>query len=106
MTAYYTAGLPPQTASRDGSRDLLIEAGERREERRTLLLQALDGRVVLVSAPLTFVELARREELFVIDAGNARRDLVTEVRVAFPRDRSVGDRLDDGRGDGDLDLLR
>src|ERR1035441_366421 len=71
----------------------------------TIELQTLDRGPVLLETALALVEAAWLEDLDVVDAGDLDGDLVAEVRVGLPRDRPFGDRLDDGAGVGDGDLL-
>ncbi len=58
---------------------------------------------VLKMSSLTFAYLVKFQ-VFPLDAGAARGDLVAEIGIALPRDGAVGDALDDRRGVADLDL--
>src|SRR5437588_6077208 len=90
----------------DGCDDLVREAGEVVEELGTLALQPRDVIQVLVETTGPLVQLARLQDLCVIDAGDGGSDEVTEVGVALPFDRSFGNPLHDRGGMLDPHFLR
>src|SRR5436309_13971552 len=61
--------------------------------RAPVLVVLRHQRVVLVEPPLPLVHLLRLEEVRIVDARNLGRHEVSEVGVALPLDRSLGDRL-------------
>src|SRR5438874_13819780 len=83
----------PSTA--DGGQDVLIQPWILREGCDPLLLVTLDELPVLGGAARALVEAPGLEQLDVADPGDALGDLVAEVRVSYPADRALRDRLDD-----------
>src|ERR1700694_1148302 len=80
---------------RDGADDLCAQAGKCRQVRAALGLEPIHERPALVGATLPLVELARLEDLRVVDTRKRHRDLVSEVRIPLPLDGAFGDGLHD-----------
>src|SRR5690606_13020044 len=93
-------------SSAPGLADTRVERGEPREVLRPLRLEPLDQRAVLVAAALPLVELARLEQLRIVEAREVLRDEVAEVGVLGPGDVAGDDAALDGRRVRDPDLLR
>src|SRR5689334_8319750 len=83
--------------SADRLDDGLVEAGERQQVFPALILDPLDHGLVFGRAALAVIQLARLQDLLVVDAGQQLGNLVPEIRVGLPPDRVLDDGLDDRR---------
>src|SRR5439155_855475 len=89
----------------DGLADVVGELREAVERGPALLDESVHDEAVVLAPALRVVETPRLEELLVVDARDGGRDLVTEIVVCRPRDRSLRDALHDGGRERDLHLL-